>query len=229
MWPRLRERGTMPRIIAFNNVTLDGFFAGESGDISWAKGHMDDEFTAFVAANAVAGGQLLFGRITYELMASYWPTAFAAEHDPQVAERMNSLAKVVFSRTLREAAWKNTELVSGDLVESVRQMKSAAGPDMAILGSGSVVAQLAQAGLIDEYQFVVNPVIIGKGRTMFQSTGFEATGGFAGVSRVIDLKLMKTRSFANGNVVLWYQPASGAGSAGRPGNGTSRISRRAPQ
>lgn len=115
---------------------------------------------------------------------------------------MNNLSKVVFSRTLPTASWKNTELVKSDLVESVRKMKGANGPDMAILGSGSLVAQLTQAGLIDEYQFVVNPAIIGKGRTMFQ-----ATGGFAGVSRVVALKLVKTRSFANGNVVLWYVSA----------------------
>jgi dihydrofolate reductase len=186
-------------LTVFNNVTADGFFAGESGDISWFKGQMDAEFSAFVAENATGGGQLLFGRITYDLMASYWPTPFAAENDPVIARHMNGLSKVVFSRTLTAATWQNTKLVSGDLVMGglvgeVRRMKEGDGPGMTILGSGSIVAQLAQAGLIDEYQFVVNPVVIGTGMNMFAAP--------------LRMRLLKTRSFGNGNVVLWYEPAS---------------------
>jgi dihydrofolate reductase len=158
---------------------------------------MDAEFGAFVAGNATGGGQLLFGRITYEMMASYWPTPFAAENDPVIAKQMNSLSKVVFSRTLTAATWHNTKLVggsvSGDLVTEVRRMKEEDGPGMTILGSGSIVSQLAQAGLIDEYQFVVHPVAIGTGMEMFGAP--------------LRLKLLKTRSFGNGNVVLWYEPA----------------------
>jgi dihydrofolate reductase len=101
---------------------------------------------------------------------------------------------VVFSRTLAVAAWNNTRLVSGDLIAEVRRMKEGDGPGMTILGSGSIVSQLAQAGLIDEYQFVVNPVVIGTGMKMFAAP--------------LRLRLMKTRSFGNGNVVLWYEPAS---------------------
>lgn len=104
----------MRKLTAFNHMTLDGYFAAVNGDISWAnKGNRDAEFEAFVADNASGGGVLLFGRITYDLMASYWPTPHAMENDPVVAERMNGPPKVVFSRTLDEASWSNTRLVKG--------------------------------------------------------------------------------------------------------------------
>jgi dihydrofolate reductase len=188
----------MRRLVVFNNVTLDGYFTGANGDFSWAHTGSDDpEFAAFVADNASGGGQLLFGRITYELMASYWPTPDAAKNFPVVAERMNSLSKVVFSRSLDKVSWSNTRLVKGALAPEVRKMKQEAGPGMAILGSGSIVAQLAPEGLIDEYQLVVNPVVLGKGRTMFD-----------GIARQLNLTLTTTRTFRNGKVYLCYQPSA---------------------
>ena len=112
----------MRKLAAFIQVSLDGYFADVDGDIGWAHKDPDDaEWNAFVADNAKGGGQLLFGRITYELMASYWPTPLAAANNPVVAERMNSLPKIVFSRTLDEASWHNTQLVKGDLVAEVRE------------------------------------------------------------------------------------------------------------
>jgi dihydrofolate reductase len=98
----------MRKLAAFSNVTLDGYFADKNGDISWAKGSMDPEFNAFVADNAKSGGLLLLGRITYDLMASYWPTPHAVANDPVVAERMNHLPKVVFSRTLAKLTQTRT-------------------------------------------------------------------------------------------------------------------------
>jgi dihydrofolate reductase len=187
----------MRKLIVFNNVSLDGYFAGKDGDISWFKGNMDPEFTAFTLDNAISGGELLFGRITYELMAGYWQTPEAVKKDPLVAERMNHLPKVVFSRTLASAPWKNTTLVKGDLAAEVRQRKKQPGKDMAILGSGQIVAQLAQAGLIDEYQILLNPVVLGQGRTMFD-----------GIAEKLILKLAKTRSFGNGNILLCYVPTT---------------------
>jgi dihydrofolate reductase len=184
----------MRKLVVFNNVTLDGYFSGRNGDLSWAKGHTDAEFNSFVADNAKSGGMLLLGRITYELMMSYWPTPQAKQSDPVVAERMNSLPKVVFSRTLDKASWSNTSLVKSDMVAETRKMKSEPGKDMTILGSGSIVSQLAQGGLIDEYQMVVNPVVLGEGRTMFD-----------GIKESLTLKLTKTRTFGNGNVFLCYQ------------------------
>jgi dihydrofolate reductase len=186
----------MRRLVVFNNVTLDGYFAGPNGDFSWThSGNDDAEFNAFVADNASGGGQLLFGRITYELMASYWPTPAAIKNDPIVAVGINSMPKVVFSRTLDKASWSNTQLVKGDLASEVRRLKTESGPGMAILGSGSIVSQLAQAGLIDEYQIVVNPVVLGQGRTMFD-----------GIKEQLNLKLTKTRNFSNGKTFLCYEP-----------------------
>jgi dihydrofolate reductase len=186
----------MRNLIVFNHVTLDGYFVDLNGDMRWAhSGNDDAEYQAFVAANASGGGQLLFGRITYELMASYWPTPQAAQSNPAVAEGMNRMPKVVFSRTLDKASWNNTKLVKGDIASAVRAMKAESGEGMAILGSGTIVSQLAAAGLIDEYQVIVNPVILGKGRTMFD-----------GVPSKLNLKLAKTRIFGNGKVYLCYEP-----------------------
>ena len=135
----------------------------------------------------------MFGRVTYEMMASYWPTPAAAKNDPVVAERMNGLSKVVFSRTLEKASWSNTKLVKGDLAGEVRKLKQS-GDDMAILGSGSIVSQLAREGLIDEFQVVVAPVTLGKGKTAFEGSS-------------VRLKLTRTRAFDNGKVLLCYEPA----------------------
>jgi dihydrofolate reductase len=188
----------MRKLGAFIQTTLDGYFAGPAGDISWAHaGSQDAEFQAFVAENAKGGGQLLFGRVTYEMMASYWPTSLAAQNDPIVAERMNKMPKVVFSRTLDKAAWSGTQLLKGDLATEVRKLKQEPGPHLAILGSGSIISQLAEAGLIDEYQFVVNPVILGQGRTPL-----------AGIKRNLALKLTRWRTFGNGKVFLCYEPAT---------------------
>jgi dihydrofolate reductase len=186
----------MQKLIVFNNISLDGFFAAVNGDFNWAKVDTDDaEFSAFVGGNASGHGQLLFGRITYEMMAGFWPTPNAIKIFPKVAEGMNSMRKIVFSRTLSNASWNNTRLVKNGLVSEVRKMKSEKGNGIAILGSGTIVAQLAPEGLIDEYQFMVNPVVLGKGRTMFE-----------GVSEKLNLKLTKTRTFKNGKVFLSYQP-----------------------
>ena len=188
----------MRKLSSFTQVTLDGYFTGRNGDLSWAhEGHQDAEWNAFVAENASGNGPLLFGRVTYELMVSYWPTPAARENDPVVAEGMNSLPKVVFSRTLDKASWSNTRLVKGDLATEVRRLKHEPGEGMVILGSGSIVSQLAQAGLIDEYQIVVKPVALGEGRTMFE-----------GIQQKLNLKRTKARTFTNGNVLLSYEPGA---------------------
>lgn len=188
----------MPKLSVFNHVSLDGYFVDQNGSMMWAKaGNQDPEWSAFVAENANGEGILVFGRITYDLMSSYWPTPLAKQHDQALAERMNQLPKVVFSRTLNQASWNNTKLVQGDLATEIRKMKNQPGGDMVILGSGQIVAQLAQEGLIDEYQLVVNSVILGKGRTMFD-----------GVTDKLDLKLTRSRAFRNGNVLVCYEPSA---------------------
>jgi dihydrofolate reductase len=187
----------MRKLIVFNHITLDGYFVDGNGGMQWAyRETQDSEWDKFVVGNASGGGVLLFGRVTYDLMVSYWPTPLAAQNNPVVAERMNNCEKVVFSRSLEKASWNNTTVVKGDIVAEVRKMKEKPGLGMAILGSGSIVSQLAPHGVIDEYQMVVNPLALGKGRTMFE-----------GLQEKLALKLTKSRAFNNGNVLLCYEPA----------------------
>src|SRR4051812_23118048 len=129
----------MSRLSVFENISLDGYYADSDSRMDWAHVGADDaEFQAFTNGNAQGGGRLLFGRVTYQMMASFWPTA-AAQAMPVVAERMNAGPKVVFSRTLKSADWQNTTLVADDMVGAVRAMKADGGPDMAVMGSGIVV------------------------------------------------------------------------------------------
>ena len=186
----------MPKLVAFNNVSVDGYIADRSGDMTWAKSREDAEWNAFVTANASGGGTLLFGRVTYDLMRGFWPTPQAAQQMPVVAERMNNLPKVVFSRTLQKAPWNNTTLVTGDIAQAVRQMKEGSAAGLTILGSASIVSQLAQERLIDEFQMVVIPIALGAGKTMF-----------GGMKEHLPLKLLRSRTFNNGNVLLCYEPA----------------------
>ena len=185
----------MRKLVVFNHVSLDGYFTDKNGDMSWAHGSRDDsEFNAFVSENASGGGQLLFGGTTYRLMVNYWPTDAAMNNDPIVAKAMNAMPKVVFSRTMDDASWSNTRLIKSDLPEEISKMKKEPGKNMVILGSGSIVSQLAPHGLIDEYQVIVNPIVLGAGRTMFD-----------GVNEKINFSLTKTRTFKNGKVFVCYQ------------------------
>lgn len=185
----------MRRLHVFNNISVDGYFTDARGDMSWAHRH-DEEWTAFTSGNASGTGELLFGRVTYEMMAAFWPTPQAAAMLPEVAKGMNAMRKYVVSRTLRKVDWQNTVRLDGDLSAAVQTLKAEPGPDIVILGSGTVVSQLTAAGLIDGYQLVLTPTVLGKGRTLFET-----------VSGPLGLKLTKSRAFGNGNVVLWYERA----------------------
>src|SRR3569833_1166488 len=112
----------MRKLSVFNHISLDGYFVSAGGDMSWAhQGSDDAEYQAFVANNASGDSEMLFGRITYEMMAGFWPTPIAHQQMPVVAAKMNNGRKVVFSRTLTKADWNNTKLVKGDLVEEVKR------------------------------------------------------------------------------------------------------------
>jgi dihydrofolate reductase len=184
----------MIKLNIFNLITLDGYFSGEGGDISWHT--VDADFQELAERASTSGNTLLFGRVTYELMAGFWPTDEARKSDPVVAKGMNGSPKVVFSRTLQSADWENTRLIKGDLIEEVKKLKRGRGKGLTVLGSGSIVTQLANAGLVDEYEILLNPVAIGRGRTLF-----------AGLEKKLSLKLTKSRVFKNGNVWLTYAPA----------------------
>jgi dihydrofolate reductase len=187
----------MRRLTVFNNVSLDGYFVDAKGGMDFAYRNADDpEWKEFVSGNASGNGALLFGRVTYDMMASFWPTPQAKATMPAVADGMNRMAKYVVSRTMTDADWSNTTVLGGELVSAVRALKRSEGPDMVILGSGSIVAQLAPARVIDEYQLVVKPVVLGGGRSMF-----------AGLPAPVELKPTRTRTFGNGSVLLCYEPA----------------------
>lgn len=183
----------MRKLFTFNMVTLDGFFEGPNQDINWHR--VDDEFNQFAIEQTSTIGTILFGRVTYELMASYWPTPAAQTDDPEVAHLMNTLPKVVFSRTLPKAEWNNTRLIKDNVAEEVLKLKQEPGNDLAVFGSAKLLSSLIQLNLVDEHRVIVNPVLIGSGAPLFQN-----------INQKVNLKLVKTRTFKSGNVLLCYQP-----------------------
>lgn len=183
----------MRKLFVFNLVTLDGYFEGSNREIDWHN--VDAEFNEYAIDMLNSVDTLIFGRVTYELMASYWPTADAIKNDPIVAEMINALPKIVFSKTLEKAEWNNTRIVKADIEEEIKKMKKHPGKDMALLGSGSILSQFARQGLMDEYRIMVNPIVLGDGKPLFK-----------GLKDRLNLKLTKTRTFGNGNVLLYYQP-----------------------
>ena len=182
----------MRKVILFNMISLDGYFAGPQGEIDWHN--VDDEFNQFAIRQLDEVGALLFGRMTYTLMAGYWPTSEALADDPQVAKKMNQLPKIVFSRTLDTAGWQNTRLVKTDAARAVAELKQQPGLDLFIFGSANLAAGLIQNSLVDEFRLIVNPVVLGRGRPLFQGVQQQK------------LNLQKISTFANGNVLLYYRP-----------------------
>ncbi|HEY7799736.1 MAG TPA: dihydrofolate reductase family protein [Hyphomonadaceae bacterium] len=185
----------MPILTSFISLSLDGCYADANSDMNWAHSQ-DPEQAEFTASNAKGGGALVFGRITYEMMASFWPTPQAAQMMPEVAAQMNTLPKIVFSRTIKSAGWQNSRVVSADLVGELSRLKAGKGPDMTILGSGSIVAQVATAGLLDELQIMLVPIALGAGKRLFD-----------GVPRSLAWRRDNSRQFSNGNVFISYRPA----------------------
>ncbi len=183
----------MGKIIVFNLTTLDGYFEGPNREIDWH--HVDDEFNEFAIEQLNTVDTLLFGRVTYELMASYWPTPTAIKDDPIVAKKMNSLPKIVFSKTLSHADWQNTSLITDNFVEAISKLKKRPGKDMFIFGSSDLAVSFIPHGLIDEYRIMVNPVFLGEGKPLLR-----------GIQNRVELKLIKTKSFKSGNVLIYYEP-----------------------
>ena len=183
----------MRKIIVSNYITLDGFFAGPNGEFDWFV--WDEETAEYSKSLLTSIDTILFGRVTYELMAGYWPTASPPAEDPVIIDAMNNLPKIVFSKTLDKVEWKNSRLVKENIAGEVATLKQRPGKDMVIYGSGSIVTTLTQLGLIDEYRIFVNPVVLGSGKPLFK-----------GLNDRLNLKLLTTKTFNCGVVLLHYQP-----------------------
>lgn len=183
----------MGKLSVFNFMTLNGYYKGPNGEINWHQ-HGGEE-AEYSAESLKAESMLLFGRVTYEMMASFWPTPDAMKSLPEVAEGMNKAEKIVFSRTMKKADWNNTRVISGNIVEEVKKLKESSPKDMTILGSGSILTQFAEAGLIDDYQFMINPVALGAGEPIFK-----------GLKNILNLELISVKTFKNGILLLNYKP-----------------------
>src|SRR6266566_8021116 len=147
--PRQRSQGVpMRKIFAFLVATADGYYVGPNEEFDWPI--VDEEFNEFAVEQLDEADTLMFGRATYQLMAGYWPTPAAKQDDPEVAARMNSLPKIVVSRTLDQAEWANTRLIGDDVVEELTKLKQQPGKDIVILGSSDLTVNLVKAGLVDE-------------------------------------------------------------------------------
>jgi dihydrofolate reductase len=182
----------MSKLNVFNFITLNGFYKGLNEDISWSK-RDNAEDGEFASGNAMAAGILLFGRVTYQMMAGWWPGEMAKKAMPQVAEGMNRAQKIVFSRTLDKAEWANTTLLKENLVGEVKKLKKGDKP-ITILGSGNLTAQLVDAGLVDDFQIMINPIALAKGSPIF-----------TGMRKELQLKLVDSKTFKNGKVLLTYE------------------------
>lgn len=185
----------MRKVIVSNIASLDGFMAGPNGEIDWFASIADREFENYAVDLIRTVDTMLFGRVTYQLMESYWPKATTATDDQRIIDAMNNCAKVVFSRTLDRADWKNSRLIKGDAAEEVPKLKALPGKDMVIYGSGGIVSALAEKGLIDDYRLFVVPVVLGRGKPLFNTTDGR-----------IRLNLVETRRFPAGMVLLRYEP-----------------------
>ena len=180
------------RVIVDAMISLDGFFAGPKGELDWFT--MDEDSLEWSRAILRRAGTILFGRVTYEGMAAYWPRPEVMKEEPVIAGKLTSLPKVVFSRTLTRAAWQNTTIVSDPPSARVSQMKAEEGGDMVVLGSASIVSELLRTGNVDELKIRVQPVVLGAGRPLF-----------IGQTSRHPLKLLGERTFTTGAIGLHYE------------------------
>jgi len=169
-------------------VSLDGFMEGPNGELDWHV--VDEEFNRYVADMLNSIDAILLGRVTYQLFADYWPSSTDAE-----APMMNELPKIVFSRTLQKLEWKNSRLVKDNIAEEIARLKQQPGKDLALFGSANLASSLMRLGWIDEYRFLVNPVVLGGGRPTFKD-----------IKQRTLFKLLKAQTLSSGVIILYYQP-----------------------
>jgi len=188
----------MGKIAVFNHVSVDGFFAGPKGEIDWFKDIPKDKaYDKYTHSQSQTRNTLLFGRKTYEMMKSFWPTEVARSMDPDMADVMNNSEKIVFSKKMKNVKdkphWKNVRVMPGIKKSELARLKKENRNGFTILGSGTLVQQLTDLGLIDSYTLVSVPVILGKGRTLFEDV------------KKLNLKLVDAKGFKNGVVIHQYE------------------------
>lgn len=198
------ERDDMRKIIMFNRVSADGYFADAAGGLSWTV--PDDELDQSAAAGIDETDAMLFGRKTYDLFESYWPHATsedphaAGRHNDSIrrmAEWINRSAKYVFSETRRSLPWQNSHLLGKFTPEQVLSLKQQPGKSIMLFGSGTIVSLLSRHRLIDEYRLVVSPLLLGVGQSLLR-----------GVPLDLPLRLVDVKRYGSGNITLSYEPAT---------------------
>jgi dihydrofolate reductase len=181
----------MSKLILWNLLTLDGFFEGiNRWELEWHRYALGEEFDRFALEQLRSADKLLFGRVTYEGMAAFWPSA-----DGEIARLMNSLPKVVFSRSLTSVGWAQTTLVKDDAAAAVAKLKREGTRNLLVFGSATLSASLMDAALFDEYRFGITPIILGRGRPFFHERMHR-----------LGLRLLESRVLSSGCVILRYEP-----------------------
>lgn len=186
----------MRKLIFFMHASLDGFVAGQNGEMNWIK--VDESMFDFVATMTESSDTALYGRVTYEMMQSYWPTAAdkpnATKHDIEHAAWYKKVSKIVLSKTLKEEGLNNTSVIGDGLSDKINKIKNQEGKNILIFGSPSASHSLLQEGLVDEFWIFVNPVLMGKGIPLFKN-----------IREITSLKLVETKTFSNGVIALHYE------------------------
>jgi len=186
----------MKKLIFFMHTSLDGFVAGLKGEINWIK--IDEEIFDFVATMTDNADTALYGRVTYEMMQSYWPNAGkqpnASKHDKEHSAWYNKVSKVVLSKTISEKGLDNTTVIGDQLADNINKIKNQDGKNILIFGSPGASQSLLNQGLIDEFWIFVNPVLLGHGIPLFK-----------GINETTKLKLMETKTFNCGVIALHYE------------------------
>ena len=186
----------MGKIVLFMHTTLDGFVAGPGGEMDWI--HVDDEIFDFAGNNTDSADTALYGRVTYQMMEGYWPTAGdqpnASNHDIKHSNWYNSVTKVVLSKSLKGENLPNTKIISANLTTEIDKLKKGTTKDILIFGSPGAVHSLLAENLIDDFWLFVNPVLIGQGIPLFSN-----------IKNRITLNLLSSHAFASGVVCLHYK------------------------
>jgi dihydrofolate reductase len=189
----------MRKVVLLMHTSLDGFVAGTNGEMSWIR--IDDAMFGYVKALSDAADTALFGRVTYQMMEGYWPTAAdqpnASQHDIDHAHWVNNAPKLVFSRTLEKTDWHNSRVVNGDIAAQISKLKQQPGENLLMIGSATVAHEFTRLGLIDEYRIFVNPVVLGGGTPLFKE-------------HQVNLELLEAKAFDLGVVALHYKTVGAA-------------------